>query len=205
MTVAGRRFNISLVEEHGVHLSVPEIYEILAEKYVIRSKWKKNRPRGLVPRAIKPRQVAQMDAIDFGELFAFTAIDTFSQEADIFLATVLTAEYGCKFLYQSMRRRFNDHVDLLQTDGGPEFKAEFKSKAYSFYSRHRIVRPYRKNAQSYIESFNRMVRKECLGWQNYYLKGLSRVSEDSRNVSGTLSLSRASYETRNEDTTQKGG
>ena len=113
-----------------------------------------------------------MDTINFGELFAFTAIDTFSKEADILLTPALTAEYGCKFLYQSMRRRFRGHVNLLQTDGGPEFKAEFKSKVNAFCNRHRITRPYRKNEQSYIESFNRTVRKECLGWQNYRLKDL---------------------------------
>ena len=35
-----------------------------------------------------------------------------------------------------------------------------------------LVSAYRKNEQSYIESFNRTVRKECLGWQNYRLKDL---------------------------------
>ena len=168
----GQKIQYFLIKEHGVHLSVPKIYEILAEKYVIRSKWKKNKPRGPIPRAVKPRQVIQMDTINFGELFAFTAIDTFSKEADILLTPALTAEYGCKFLYQSMRRRFRGHVNLLQTDGGPEFKAEFKSKVNAFCNRHRITRPYRKNEQSYIESFNRTVRKECLGWQNYRLKDL---------------------------------
>jgi len=79
---------------------------------------------GPIPQAIKPRQVIQMDTIDFGELFAFTAIDTFSKEADILLTPVLTAKYGCRFLCQSMRKRFDGHVNLLQTDGGPEFKAE---------------------------------------------------------------------------------
>ena len=156
----GQKIQYFLIKEHGVHLSVPKIYEILAEKYVIRSKWKKNKPRGPIPRAVKPRQVIQMDTINFGELFAFTAIDTFSKEADILLTPALTAEYGCKFLYQSMRRRFRGHVNLLQTDGGPEFKAEFKSKVNAFCNRHRITRPYRKNEQSYIESFNRTVRKE---------------------------------------------
>ena len=113
-----------------------------------------------------------MDTIDFGELFAFTAIDIFSKEADILLAPALTAEYGYQFLHQSMRRRFGGHVNLLQTDGGSEFKAEFKSKVHSFCSRHRIARPYRKNKQSFIESFNRTVRKECLGWQKYRLQDL---------------------------------
>src|SRR4030066_5326 len=168
----GQKIQYFLNLEHGIHLSVPKIYEILAEKYVIRSRWKKNKQRGPIHKAVEPRQVIQMDTIDFGEVFAFTAIDTFSKEADILLAPALTAEYGCKFLYQSMRRRFDGQVNLLQTDGGPEFKAEFKSKVPLFCSRHRIARPYRKNEQSFIESFNRTVRKECLGWQNYRLKDL---------------------------------
>ena len=168
----GQKIQYFLNLEHGIHLSVPKIYEILAEKYVIRSKWKRNKQRGPIPQAVEPRQVIQMDTIDFGELFAFTAIDTFSKEADILLAPALTAEYGCRFLHRSMERRFGGHVNLLQTDGGPEFKADFKRKVNAFCNRHRIARPYRKNEQSYIESFNRTVRKECLGWQHYRLKDL---------------------------------
>ena len=137
----GQKVQYFLNLEHGIHLSVPKIYEILSEKYVIRCKWKKNQARGQIPKASQPREVIQMDTIDFGELFAFTAIDTFSKEADILLAPALTAEYGCRFLHQSMRRRFGGHVNLLQTDGGPEFKAEFKSKINVFCSRHRIARP----------------------------------------------------------------
>ena len=173
----GQKIQYFLEKGKGVHLSVPKIYEILAEKYVIRSKWKKNKQRGPIPTAIEPRQVIQMDTIDFGELFAFTAIDIFSKEVDILLAPALTSEYGSKFLHQSMRRRFGGHVNLLQTDGGPEFKAEFKSKLPLFCSRHRVARPYRKNEQSYIESFNRTVRKECLGWQNYRIQDLPRCQK----------------------------
>ena len=168
----GQKIQYFLNLEHGIHLSVPKIYEILTEKYVIRSKWKKNKQRGTIPQAVEPRQVIQMDTVDFGELFAFTAIDTFSKEADILLTPALTAEYGCQFLQRSMERRFGGHVNLLQTDGGPEFKTDFKSKVNAFCNRHRIARPYRKNEQSYIESFNRTVRKECLGWQHYRLKDL---------------------------------
>ena len=146
---------------------MPKIYEILAEKYVIRSRWKKNHARGPIPEASHPREVIQMDSIDFGGLFAFTAIDIFTREADVFLAPQLTASYGLLFLCQSMERRFDKHVHLLQTDGGPEFKADFLTALPAFCDRHRIARPYRKNEQSYIESFNRTVRKECLGWNNY--------------------------------------
>jgi len=170
----GQKIQYFLKLEHAVHLCVPKIYEILAEKYVIRSKWKKNKKRGAVPKASKPREVIQMDTIDFGGLFAFTAIDIFTKEADILLAPELTAKFGRKFLHQSMGRRFGGHVQLLQTDGGPEFKADFTNKVRSFCARHRVARPYRKNEQSYIESFNRTVRKECLGWQNYSPDDLER-------------------------------
>jgi transposase len=173
----GQKIQYFLTQEYGVHLSVPKIYEILAEKYIIRSKWKKNKPRGLIPEASKPREVVQMDTIDFGEIFAFTAIDIFSREADILIAPELTAKFGLRFLYQSMGRRFGGHVHLLQTDGGPEFKADFQSKVHLFCERHRLARPYRKNEQSYVESFNRTVRKECLGWQNYRVQDLAECKK----------------------------
>ena len=173
----GQKIQYFLEREHGIHLSVPKIYEILAEKYVIRSHWKKNHSRGPLPQASRPREVVQMDSMDFGGFFAFTAIDIFTREADILLAPELTASYGLCFLRQCMQRRFDSHVHLLQTDGGPEFKADFATTLPAFCDRHRIARPYRKNEQSYIESFNRTVRKECLGWNNYQANELKACSQ----------------------------
>jgi transposase InsO family protein len=173
----GQKIQYFLHNEYGIHLCVPKIYEILAEKYVIRSKWQKNKERGPIPEASMPREVIQMDTIDFGGIFAFTAIDIFSREADILLAPELTARYGNRFLFQSMKRRFDGHAHLIQTDGGPEFKADFILHVHSFCDRHRIARPYRKNEQSYIESFNRTVRKECLGWANYRTNQLQECRE----------------------------
>ncbi len=167
MECCGQKIQYFLKREYDTHLSVPKIYEILAEKFVIRSRWKRNHARGPIPQASHPREVVQMDTIDFGGLFAFTAIDIYTREADILLAPELTALYGLRFLKQSMTRRFDNHVYLIQTDGGPEFKADFQANVSAFSERHRIARPYRKNEQSYIESFNRTVRKECLGWHNY--------------------------------------
>jgi len=173
----GQKIQYFLELEYGIHLSVPKIYEILAEKYIIRSKWKKNKGRGPIPEACMPREVVQMDSIDFGDIYAFTAIDIFTKEADILLAPELTAKYGDRFLFQSMKRRFDGHVHLIQTDGGPEFKADFLSNVPVFCDRHRIARPYRKNEQSYIESFNRTVRKECLGWNKYNLRDLKECTD----------------------------
>src|SRR4030065_343218 len=70
-------------------------------------------------------------------------------------------------------RRITQEARYQQlTDGGPEFKAYFLTGLPAYCDRHRIARPYRKNEQSYIESFNRTVRKECLGWNKYRLRDL---------------------------------
>lgn len=163
----GQKVQYYLLKEHGLHLGVTRIYQILHEKFEIRSKWKKGQKRGPVPKAKKAREVVQMDTIDFGDIFAFTGIDIFSKEADILMAPQLTSNYGEEFLGQSMDRRFDGHVDLIQADGGSEFKDHFKAKVHLYCDRYRVARPYKKNEQAFIESFNRTVRKECLGWLKY--------------------------------------
>lgn len=167
MDCCGQKIQYFLQKEYGVSISLGKVYQILAEKYVIKSKWKKNQLRGPVPEATKPREVIQMDSIDFGGIFAFTGIDIFSKEADVILAPELTSKYGVTFLDTCMNRRFNMHSELIQSDGGPEFKDQFKAKVHDYAERYRIAAPYKKNEQSYIESFNRTLRKECLGWTKY--------------------------------------
>jgi transposase len=173
----GQKIAYFLEREHGVTLSVPKIYEILAEKYVLRGRKRPNQTRGAVPQAHAPRQVVQVDTVHFGHVFAFTAVDIFSREADVVLRSSVTAKDGVAFLRLCMKRRFDGHVQLLQSDGGPEFKGEFALRALLFCDRHRIARPYKKNEQSYIESFNRTLRKECLGWSHYQPAQLPLLQE----------------------------
>jgi len=163
----GQKVAYFLEREHGVKLSVPKIYEILAEKYVLRGRKPRYQQRGPVPQAAAARQVVQVDTVHFGAVFAFTAVDIFSREADVLLRSSVTAADGVVFLRACMGRRFGGHVELLQSDGGPEFKGEFALRALLFCDRHRIARPYKKNEQAHIESFNRTLRKECLGWSHY--------------------------------------
>ncbi len=178
LDACGQKIAYFLELEHGVHLSVPKIYEILREKYVIKAKWKKRQRRGPVPEATGPRQVVQMDTVMFGEVFAFTAVDVFTREADILVAPALTAVNGEAFLEQAMTRRFGGHVTLIQTDGGSEFKEAFAARVLDYCERHRVARPYKKNEQAFIESFNRTVRKECLGWARYAASDLGRCQAE---------------------------
>jgi len=173
----GQKIQYFLEKEYGVKPAISKIYEILAEKYIIRSKWKKNMMSGSVPQASRPREVIQMDTIDFGDVYAFTAVDIFSREADVFLAPELTALWGFEFLKTCMYRRFNNFSKLIQTDGGSEFKETFKQHVLEYTKRHRISHPYKKNEQSFIESFNRTVRKECLGWNKYKTKEIPEMTQ----------------------------
>lgn len=174
----GQKIRYFLNEEHGVDLGVKAIYKILGEKYKLRSKWKKNQKRGHTPKASKPQEVVQMDSVDFGEVFAFTGVDIFSREADVLLAPALTAFYGYSFLKQAMARRFHSFVETIQTDGGSEFKEEFKQHVLEYTGRHRVAHPYRKNEQSFIESFNRTLRKECLGWGQFTPKEIPTLTKE---------------------------
>lgn len=163
----GEKIQYFIQKKYGVKIAVSKIYEVLNEKYKLRHKWKKNVIRGALPKAKGPREVIQMDTVDFGNIFAFTGVDIFTREVDVLIAPAITSHYGSKFLDFSMTRRFNGYSELIQTDGGSEFELDFKNNVTNYCKIHRVARPYKKNEQAYIESFNRTLRKECLGWRKY--------------------------------------
>ncbi len=172
----GQKIQYFLQKEYGMQVSVTTIYKVLSEKYQLRSKWQKNKPRGSIPTARAARQVIQMDTVLFGEVFAFTAVDIFTRESDVLLRPALEATDGKAFLEYCMPRRFDGFSEIIQTDGGSEFKGEFSQTVGDYCDRHRVARPYKKNEQSYIESFNRSLRKECLGWAKYKASEIPQLS-----------------------------
>lgn len=173
----GQKVAKFLLDDYQIKLSTTTIYKILGEKYELRSKWKKNQVRGPVPKAARPREVIQMDTVDFGQVFAFTGVDIFAKDVAVKLYPDLTSNSGAKFLTHAMENRYK-HSDLIQADGGPEFKDEFRKIVLNYTDRFRVARPYKKNEQSYIESFNRTLRKECLGWGKYKPKDIPSMEDD---------------------------
>lgn len=163
----GQKIQYFLEKDYGMQVSVTTIYKVLGEKYQLRSKWQKNQKRGPVPTAQAAREVVQIDSVDFGGFFAFTAVDIYTRESDVLLRPALEAVDGQAFLRFCMTRRFDGFVQIIQTDGGSEFKKEFEHDAANYCNHHRVARPYKKNEQSFIESYNRSLRKECLGWDKY--------------------------------------
>jgi hypothetical protein len=52
-----------LKKEGEVDLGVKTTYRILGEKYILRTRWKKNQARGSIPQVSNPREVVQMDTV----------------------------------------------------------------------------------------------------------------------------------------------
>lgn len=173
----GQKIQEYLVKEYEIKLSVETIYEVLREKYHLKKKFAKMVTRGKLPKADKPRQVIQMDTVDFGGVYAFTSVDICSRDVAVKLYPNCRSRWAADFLSTAFKERFT-HVELLQTDGGSEFKDEFKAVVSLYADRHRVARPYKKNEQAFIESFNKTLRKECLGWNKYPLRELPYLQKE---------------------------
>ena len=88
MICGGEKIQFFLKKEFEEILSVSTIYRILRKKYEFRSKWKKNLKRGKpFITATRPREVIQTDTVDFGHIFAYTAIDIYTKETSVVLKT----------------------------------------------------------------------------------------------------------------------
>jgi transposase InsO family protein len=164
------------LNKEGIHLSRSTVYRVLNRHLRLRPKGRRNRPRGPVPRSEGPREVIQMDTVDFGGLYAYTAIDTYTREAQVILLPSLTGEDGRKALDAVMA--YFGSCKVLQTDGGREFMGEFEQGVGSYAQHHRVARPYRQNEQAFVESFHRTLRKECLGWWKYKPSDREQLQKD---------------------------
>lgn len=171
----GEKVKYFLKKEYREEVSVSTIYRILNEKYILTSKWKKYCKRGYVKRGLKPRESIQTDTVDFGSIYAFTAIDTFTKEVSVILKSKLTAKAGKEALKDQLK--YFKSIEHIQRDGGSEFKREWQDYATKHISSIRTARPYKKNEQAYIERFNGILRKECLGYLKYKKKDLSKIQE----------------------------
>jgi hypothetical protein len=120
-----------------------------------------------------PRQVIQMDTIDLGNVYAFTAIETYTREGQVVLRPGLTSGDGAAALMSVMS--YFGTCQVMQTDGGAKFEGEFAAALSQYAGRHRVARPYGKNEQAHIERFNRTVRHEYLSWSKYEVEQITEL------------------------------
>ena len=165
----GQKIQFWLAHTYGRHVSLASVYRVLDRHFVLRSKWKPPRVFGPVPRATRPREVLQSDTVDLGGVFfAYTTVDIFTREADVQLGTSLEAAEGARCL--AISAAIFGPVTLWQTDGGSEFKATCLAELRKHALRTRRARAYKKNEQAFIESFNRTLRKQCVGHHRWTLE-----------------------------------
>lgn len=158
------------------------IYRILRSHIQLRSRWKKNSYRWDVPKGTKRWEVIQIDTVHFENVYAFTAIDTYTREVFVQLSSECTASEGERFM-----RKITEHYSslptpiplwLIQRDGWPEFKWTCEGYIRRYHNTNgsemklRTARPYKKNEQAFIERFNGILRKECLWYTKYHPKDL---------------------------------
>jgi transposase len=77
----GQKIQYFLEKEYGLQISVTTIYKILSEKYQLRSKWQKNKPRGPIPTAQAARQVIQMDTVLLGRFLPLLLLISLPRKA----------------------------------------------------------------------------------------------------------------------------
>jgi len=164
------------------------IYRILNSNIKLRSRWKKNSYRWDVPKGIRRWEVIQVDTVHFENIFAFTAIDTYTKEPFIQLSTECTSKEWERFMryitrhYSSLPEPIT--IWLIQRDWWPEFKWECETYIQRYRNldgseiKLRTARPYKKNEQAFIERFNGILRKESLGYTNYSSKDLPMLEKE---------------------------
>ncbi len=112
------------------------------------------------------------DTVDLGDVYAYTAIDIFSKEPNIYIGTNLEMATGATAF--AHHDAFYGPTDLHQSDNGSEFQTTFR-EAVEAVAEHRYSRPYKKNEQSHIENFNKALRSECFSGAHYKLEELEEM------------------------------
>lgn len=152
---------VYLLSREGISLSVSTVYRILNQHLESLRKHTRTAQGQPARKGTQPREVVQMDTVDLGEVYAFTAIDTYTKEAVVLMRTGITAQDG-KAALEEVAHHFGP-IQTLQTDGGSEFEKDFSEVVDQFAQEHVIARPYKKNDQAFIECFNGTLRREEFG------------------------------------------
>ncbi|MFZ1679951.1 MAG: helix-turn-helix domain-containing protein [Rhizobiaceae bacterium] len=174
----GAKIRKELKENHGISLALSTIYRWLHRRFTKAAvgvqRYKKH--KALVT-ANNPREVIEHDTVDLGgNVYAYTAIDIFSKEPSVVIATNLEMATGANAF--AIHNMFYGPTILHQSDNGSEFQTTFR-EAVENVSEHRYSRPYKKNEQSHIENFNKSLRSECFPRGEYQQKDIVKLQKQA--------------------------
>lgn len=174
----GQKIRKELAEMHGIALGLSTIYRWLHKRFTKAAvgvkRYKKH--KALVT-AQAPREVIEHDTVDLGGgVYAYTAIDIFTKEPSVYVATNLEMATGAEAF--SYHHAYYGRTVLHQSDGGSEFQTTFR-EAVEAVAEHRYSRPYKKNEQSHIENFNKALRNECFPRIRYQQQDLTILQKQA--------------------------
>lgn len=175
----GAKIRKELKEIHGITLGLSTIYRYLHRRFskaaVGIRKYKKHQA---IVTANTPREVVEHDTVDLGGgVYAYTAIDIFSKEPSVVIATNLEMETGARAF--AAHSSFYGTVKLHQSDNGSEFQSLFTDAVRASGATHRYSRPYKKNEQAHIENFNKALRRECFPGSEYKQKDIAELQRQA--------------------------
>jgi transposase InsO family protein len=166
---------VYLLKQEGIELSLSTVYRMLNKHLNTKRKHTRTAKGQPAQRGTAPGDVIQMDTVDLGEVYAFTAIDTYSRQTAVLIRPGLTALDG-KAALEYIAQVFGK-MRVLQTDGGSEFEKEFAQAVRQYAAEHVVARPYKKNDQAFIECFNGTLRREEFGRTPFKRTDLALVQQ----------------------------
>ena len=175
----GQKIKKELIEMHGISIGLSTIYRYLHARFTKAAVGVKryNKHQAMVT-ADRPREVVENDTVDLGGgVYAYTAIDIFTKEPSILMASNLEMATG------ATAHQFHDNyygsVITHQSDGGSEFQKLYKEAVLASGAKHRYSRPYKKNEQSHIENFNKSLRSECFPRGEYNQTNIPKLQQQA--------------------------
>lgn len=179
----GAKIRKELQENYRITLAVSTIYRWLHRRFTKTTVGvKRYQKHQAIVTANNPREVIEHDTVDLGGgVYAYTAIDIFSKEPSVVIATNLEMSTGARAF--AHHNTFYGPTGLHQSDNGSEFQTDFVAAVEAAGAKHRYSRPYRKNEQAHIENFNKSLRSECFPGAEYSPEDISTLQEQANHYS----------------------
>ena len=161
-----------MLKEEGVDISLSSVKRTLSRYSLLkkRSPWKKVRKYPPRPEATKPGMLVQMDTIHFVDkngrrVYVYTALDVYSRYGFAILSKKADCWRSTVFFKRAVAY-FPFHIQIIQTDNGPEFGLHFTDCVIRNGVTHRHIHPRSPNENGHLERFNRTIQEEITrhGW-----------------------------------------
>jgi transposase InsO family protein len=147
---------VYLLKQEGIKLSLSTVYRILNKHLSTLRKHVRTAKGQPARRGRQPREVIQMDTVELGAVYAFTAIDTYTKESAVVMRPGLTAQDGKQALEHVVARPYkkNDQAFIecfngtlrREEFGRTPFKAEdlalAQQRADEFLAYYHTQRPH---------------------------------------------------------------